>query len=306
MTLGDRIRRNVATVSKEERIRLRDAFLNLDNESDPRVIYPDGVTYWDKQEQIHVNGHETGLDVHDGPAFIPWHRELCNRLESLLREVDSKISLHYWDWTTDPRATPDGRGGVVNLFTIDFMGNAVGDAGEPFANYESNEDAELGNGHKLIWRNVNGGRAGAASTGDIPPDVVVLNSANQGPRQLQFQLFDSSVHGAHDSAHSYVGGSISNPHYSFHDPFVFLLHSNLDRLWAMWQTDPQNTWRLDPQLVYGIEGNGASLRDIVNPWAGTTNLRPWGPPDNLHDNPPKTYKDDSIVLPQLYDTTLGR
>jgi hypothetical protein len=45
--------------------------------------------------------------------------------------------LHYWDWTTDPRAT--GPGGLVNLFTPRFMGNANGDAGPPFQNFETTE-----------------------------------------------------------------------------------------------------------------------------------------------------------------------
>jgi hypothetical protein len=59
--------------------------------------YPDGVTYWDKQEEIHKNAHAAGQDVHGGPAFLPWRREPCNRLEALLREVDAAVSLHYWD-----------------------------------------------------------------------------------------------------------------------------------------------------------------------------------------------------------------
>lgn len=41
--------------------------------------------------------------------------------------------------------------------------------------------------------------------------------------------FASDLTKAHDNvAHDYIGGTISNPHYSFHDPFVFLLHSNLE------------------------------------------------------------------------------
>src|SRR6266568_9070222 len=101
VALGDGIRRNVAKISQQERDRLRDAFLALDTSK----FYPDGVSIWDKQEDIHKNGHAGGADVHAGPAFLAWHRELCNRLESAIREVDPELSLHYWDWTTDPRAS---------------------------------------------------------------------------------------------------------------------------------------------------------------------------------------------------------
>ena len=122
MALGDGIRRNVATISQEERNLLRDAFIALNR--DPRFVYPGqrndlvrdasgtivhgagGVTYWFKQDEIHQATH-----VHGGPAFLTWHRELCNRIEAVLREVDPQLSLHYWDWTTDPRESPDGAGG---------------------------------------------------------------------------------------------------------------------------------------------------------------------------------------------------
>jgi hypothetical protein len=61
-------------VSQAERNKLRDAILELD-----RRTYPDGVSLWDKQDQIHQATH-----VHGGPAFLPWHRELVNRYEALL------------------------------------------------------------------------------------------------------------------------------------------------------------------------------------------------------------------------------
>ena len=72
MAIGDGIRRNIATISQAERDRFRDAILQLDMTK----IYPDGVSYWDKQDQIHQATH-----VHGGPSFLPWHRELCNRFE---------------------------------------------------------------------------------------------------------------------------------------------------------------------------------------------------------------------------------
>jgi hypothetical protein len=147
MALGDGVRRDIALVSEAERNRFIDAIVKLDTTK----FFPDGVSYWDKQEDIHKNAHFSGVDVHAGPAFIAWHRVIVNRLEGLLREVDPALSLHYWDWTTDPRAAAGGR---AALFTPQFMGNANGDAGHLLNNFESSEDAEEGNGHTKIWRDV--------------------------------------------------------------------------------------------------------------------------------------------------------
>lgn len=308
MTIGDGIRRNVATITAEERNRLRDAFRKLDNQMDPSVLYPDGVTYWDKQEQVHKAAHTAGQDVHGGPAFLAWHRELCNRLEVLLRQVDPQLSLHYWDWTTDPRATPDGAGGVVNLFTDQFMGHDQGDAGAPFTDFESTEDAELGNGHTVIWRDLPAG--GPAMTADLDQvvnfnnaaaaDHDVLAAADALPPDQQFGRFDDVLQGVHNYIHSgYIRGTIGDAHYSFHDPFVFLLHSNVDRLWAMWQRDPHNPWRLDPNQSYGNQGSAATINSPMEPWAGSAGLSPWTAAGGQID--PKTAKDASVILPPSYD-----
>jgi len=131
MALSDGIRRNIATVPKEERNRFRDAIISLNQ----RFFYPGrrddpiigGVSYWFKQDEIHQATH-----VHGGPAFLTWHRELCNRFEKLLMIADSNVSLHYWDWNEDPENTLDWEGNKLNLFTKEFMGNARGPANEPW------------------------------------------------------------------------------------------------------------------------------------------------------------------------------
>jgi hypothetical protein len=130
MALGDGIRRNIATVSKEERDRLRDAIMKLQTQQHYPGARSDspvgGVSYWFKQDEIHANTH-----VHNCPAFVPWHRELINRFEALIREIDPQLSLHYWDWTQGPQNLPDGKGGTINLFTADFFGGPSGNPGEP-------------------------------------------------------------------------------------------------------------------------------------------------------------------------------
>lgn len=125
MALGDGIRRNIAHVDPSERALLRKAFVELNARffSGTRTdTPPGGVSWWFKQDEIHQATH-----VHDGPEFVPWHREIVNRLEDMLREMDPRLSLHYWNWTQDPRSIPNanlggGTTGTLNLFTPDFMG----------------------------------------------------------------------------------------------------------------------------------------------------------------------------------------
>jgi hypothetical protein len=280
MALGDGIRRNAAKITQLERDRLRDAFVKLDTTK----FYPDGTSYWDKQNQIHQATH-----VHAGPSFLTWHRELCNRLEALLREVDPLLSLHYWDWMTDPRSSPNGVGGVTNLFTPQFMGSAAGDAGPPFEAFESTEGAA----HPVIWWQVDPGAPTVAS------DTTIITSGDSLPDQAQYRAMRLAVEGPHNGIHGYIGGTIQNAHFAFHDPFVFLLHSNVDRLFARWQEASGRGWRLDPNLVYGTEGAHPLILENLEPWAGASGLRPWAPPDNQQEV--KNSKDPSIVAPPLYD-----
>jgi len=278
--LGDGIRRNIATVSKEERDRLRDAILALQTQ-----LYGDGVSYWFKQDEIHDSTH-----VHVCPAFLPWHREMINRFEAMLQAIDPQVSLHYWDWTTDPQALTDIDGNPLNLFTPDFMGNAIGPA---------NAAIEMGDPWKTAgfyggpgpYRDVTGNPADppqlvnrrvGAGPGLITPaqETALLNS-------LDFVAFDQAMEfgGLHDQAHAYIGGTLGNAHTSFRDPFVFLLHSNVDRLFAMWQRQPGHPERLDPAQIYkaqsaghnGYQNTKGGDRSTIDP-AGT----PLGGDNDVH------------------------
>lgn len=277
MPIGDGIRRNVATISQAERDRLRDAILQLDMQE----LYPGGPSMWDIQDEIHQATH-----VHGGESFLPWHRELCNRFEAMLREVDPDLSLHYWDWTTDPRNSTDG----VDLMTSDFMGSPTGDIGDPFT--------PLGG---TITRDVNGGSPGAPA---VASDASIISSADAMAQADQFPHFRSVLESNHNGIHGYVGGNIGNGHTAFEDPFVFLLHSNVDRLWAMWQAQPGQEWRLNPAQTYGTDstsGGNNGITTPLEPWAGvTTSLRPWAPPENQQVH--KTSAHPSVVRPPCYDT----
>jgi hypothetical protein len=119
------------------------------------------------------------------------------------------------------------------------------------------------------------------------------------PETEQWQAIREAIEDAHNTAHGYIGGTIGNAHSSFEDPFVFLLHANVDRLWAKWQREPGQQWRLDPARVYGDEGTDPRILENMQPWAGGTGTRPWAPPENQQQV--KNCKHPTIVEPPRYE-----
>ncbi len=329
MALGDGIRRNIATVSAAERQRLRDAILALHQQHYPggRSDTPTGgVSRWFKQDEIHAHTH-----VHGCPAFLPWHRELVNRFEALIREIDPQLSSHYWDWTQDPTNAPDGSGGFVNLFTPDFMGSAQGQAGAPWLGggfydpnadpYRSDSEFDPANNPADPPRNL---------LRQVQPGAPVTAAEDSGcVGQPDFPSFDAAIEPLHGAGHFHIGGAIGDAHTSFRDPFVFLLHSNVDRLFALWQLQPGHLDRVDPTQVYGTLSNTQGSGDVatggpnwgilspLEPWAGpaaqnsTTGVianvratRPWAAPENeqlLPENQ-KDSRHPTVVRPPCYDT----
>ncbi|GIE95481.1 tyrosinase family protein [Paractinoplanes rishiriensis] len=312
MALGDLVRRNIAHVSPAERALLRDAYLELNRRRFPGTrtdFPPGGVSRWFKQDEIHQATH-----VHGGPEFLPWHREIVNRFEDMLREVDPRLSLHYWDWTQDPRDITDanlggGRRGRLNLFTDDFMGYGGGDPdviGEPWARaryyvpgadpFRSSDPFDTTNANpadppREVRRSVSGSPATREG------DRTVVEAGDYATMRVRLEQIHNAMHG-------FV--NMGSQHTSFRDPFVFLLHSNVDRLFAMWQTRPGRPERLDPERVYASGGvTPSSLTTQIRPWSGNpSTTRPWAPPENEQD--PKTYLHPSVVTPRRYDTLPAR
>lgn len=297
-------RRNIAHISQAERDKLIDAIVELDTSKQ----YPDGVSYWDKQDQIHQGTH-----VHGGASFLTWHRELLNRFEALLQEIDPTVALHYWDWTTDPRNTPDGQGGFVNLFTSSNFGSSSGRAGPPFDTLDNggtlagsrDQTGDPSDPPQEIVRNT--------EAGDPPTDadIDIITSADSLPQEEQWSHFRTVLERSpnHNRMHSWVGGpggTISPGHSSFEDPFVFIMHSNIDRIWAMWQTVPGQEWRLDADQVYGNETNDPEILEALEPWSGTVHfgdpVPPWDPSDPDNEIVVKNSRHPSVVQPPCYDT----
>lgn len=211
-----------------------------------------------------VEQHEGAMGHgHGGPAFFPWHREFILRFEHALQAIDSSVSLPYWDWTAE------------NL-------NSAGT-------------------ESLIWRNDFMGGPGAAGTGNVTTGPF----ASWGLRRNAFNIFASpgtggtiaarmasssyttfrQIEGPHGAAHVWVGGDVGNAAIAPRDPVFWLIHTNVDRLWAEWIRQHQGEAGFQPFLPLSGGPTGHNLNDTMWPWNGTTNpfgMLPWTvTPENI-------------------------
>jgi tyrosinase len=204
-----------------------------------------------------VQQHQGALGHgHGGPAFFPWHREYILRFERALQAIDPAVSLPYWDWTSD------------NL-------NSAGT-------------------ESLIWRNDFMGGPGAAGTGNMTTGPF----GGWGLRRNSFSIFGSpgtggtiasrmassdyttfrQIEGPHGAAHVWVGGDVGNAAIAPRDPVFWLIHANVDRLWAEWIRQHQAEAGFQPYLPLSGGPTGHNLNDSMWPWNGSTTpfgMLPW-------------------------------
>ena len=250
--------------------------------------FPDSVYYWHKQQSVHshvVTYTQPAFAAHGSDGFLPWHREFLQRYEILLREAYPKVTLFYWDWTTDPSLSARITGAMGS-----FSGGAVG---APFNVLFP----------PTISRFI--GTHPSAPTPTSTSDATVTASAT-------FSGHSSANETPHNRSHVYTGGSggtLTSPSTSTRDPFFFLLHGNADRLGAMWQRKNPN--RYDPATAYS--GSSATMTEPMAPWNGlryngsaasvgnpVNSISPWTAADGYITL--KRADDHSVVFPPIYDT----
>ena len=291
---------NAANATQAERNAYVRAILDADTSN---FAFPNGVTFWDMQNVIHSAGPIMSA-AHGNPAFLPWHREFVNRYEALLQKTNPTLKLLYWDWTQDPRQPING----FSYFSTNFMG-AIG-AGTntqvraPFV--------PLMTPVQLVRNSRAPGQAfGFRSDASVLARAQYNNlTGNNGLRSF------IETGSYHNRAHVDIGGSqpatcstqpsTCNFSLSFvaqaaRDPFFFLLHGNVDRLWAQWQrANPQRFDSRPGATPYGLDSSNANITRTMPPWDGTTGIAPWrtGSPSVRR----KTSLDPSVVSPPIYDT----
>jgi tyrosinase len=263
-----RIRKNAISLSDAERDRFLLAMGKLNNA---------GHGPFQSFRNTHVAQSQD--EAHGFPGFPPWHRAYLLDLERALQAIDTSVTIPYWRFDQP----------APSLFDPAFLGM-------PPANPAQGDTIRFPHGHALEFWKTDGNdsidRRPLYNIANAPPQtnqgqpwVITQDQTMQlGTDYADFRDLEDAPHG---SAHVSFRGPISKVPRAAKDPLFFLLHANVDRLWAFWQwlnnrTDPSDT------ATYSVAGApvaqrpgliGHNLGDTMWPWNGsTTPPRPTFPP----------------------------
>jgi tyrosinase len=242
-----RVRKNANLLTSGERTRVVSALATLNSA---------GTGAFTRFRDMHRE--LTSAEAHGLPGFLPWHRAYLLDFERELQRIDPSVSLPYWRFDQP----------APNLFSPDFLG--VSDT-SGIVRFSSSNPIQF-------WRT--DGQSGISrwpffNTATQIPNVIDENATLRlgGPGAL-YSGFDDMEATPHGRAHTSFGGFVGSIDTAARDPLFFLLHANVDRLWAKWQWFFRrfNTTSTATYPFLGVAGNAGSARighnlfDTMWPW----------------------------------------
>jgi tyrosinase len=240
-----RIRKDANTLTTGERDRFVAAFAKLNDK---------GLGRFADFRNMHTA--VSSPQAHFAPGFLPWHRAYLLDLERAFQSIDPSVTLPYWRFDK----------GASNLFTLDFIGvpDQLGtvqfSATNPLQFWKT--DGVQG----INRRPLNGWNPNTQGGPGIITETQTLALGTQYPA---FRTMEMNPHG---QAHTRWSGFIFQIPTAAKDPLFFLLHCNVDRLWAKWQ---RANSRFNPAQAASYDNSGGNaighnLPDTMWPWNGIT------------------------------------
>jgi tyrosinase len=269
-----RIRKNAEKLTTAERNRFLHALARLNNQ---------GQGVFRSFRATHMD--DTSREAHGRDGFMPWHRAFLLDLERELQRLDPGVTLPYWRFDQP----------APKLFSASFLGAADPASGSvrflpsnPLRLWST--DGQLGFRRRPLFDP----RTSAARnpTGPVTAEGVTVNSsAHYGSLR---PIFEQQPHGR---AHVSFQGLIQEIDTAAGDPLFYLLHCNVDRLWAKWQWF-QKRFDMTSVKTYQFRGNASSpgatrighnLLDTMWPWNNVKGgLRPSTAPRTPFSDSPVT------------------
>lgn len=233
-----RVRKNANKLEQKEMTMFLEAFVRLNIENTKKQ-YQGIYTNQPKKllgEIVLMHTYDAIWEIHQRTSFHPWHRIYNMHLERELQAINPHVTIPYWKF--DEKAE--------RVFTPTFIGetektNNLGSAMEkqpkfnklnPMVNYIEN----------TAWGTLN------RAYNDRNPAIQDTFGRNNGKRDVlpekniveegpdTFELWSTfEERFSHNSGHNVFAGDVADAGKDPIDPLFFMMHSNVDRLWAKWQ-----------------------------------------------------------------------
>ncbi|XP_031558922.1 uncharacterized protein LOC116295280 [Actinia tenebrosa] len=174
--------------------------------------------------------------IHTRRYFLPWHRAFLLKVENLLRSVDCRITLPYWDWTLISKFPRPSTANIVWESLRGFGGNGVGKdmcvENGPFGkekwNFEGKDVSK-----ECLKRNF-------AKNTKLPDALIIrlaLNTSTEDFKEFEFIL----RLGFHHSVTCAIGGTMCSKD-NIWSPEYLIIASFIDSLWGKWQDKERGRW----------------------------------------------------------------
>lgn len=196
-----KIRKNFVDLNDIEKGILADGFRQLKNR---------GTIDAFKDEHVRL----APIGIHFGPAFLPWHRHFILRLENELQSIHESITLPFWDLTREDSSDLEA---------------------EPWKSFFGGRENK---GGLIEWNDFEREQNEAVIYPPYTPRMPLSLKSEvdllERPTYESFRSFEQELNGIHVRGHRWVGKTMAGAE-SPADPLFYLLHCNIDRLWAFWQ-----------------------------------------------------------------------
>lgn len=257
-----RVRKNANNLEQIEINKFLEAFIKLNSLPSKRtytgnefVKKPNSILH----ELVLMHTYDAASEIHNRTSFHPWHRAFLLHLERELQLVDPTVTIPYWK--CDEKAD--------NVFTTGFMGvnrKTELDPSEPDFDKRMNEKLCP----KFDQTNPMYNYKDHTLWGPLRRAYFYEDPAKQGlpaPRMIgDYELVDSDEAPSdfmrwsrfeelwsHNRGHVTFTGHVVDVGKDPVDPLFFMLHSNVDRLWARWQKK-FNRFDKNDEKTYPFQG----------------------------------------------------
>lgn len=190
--------------------------------------------------------------------FLPWHRAYLFRFELALKDIDARVTVPWWDWSSEPSA----REGVPAAFA---QAEAEG-AENPLHAAE----IDLPRANPPIQRKTRRfpgqGVAGRLPGKDWVERLLELTDFND---------FSDTLQDAHDFIHGWTGGrgmqdgepvsgDMATVAVAAFDPIFWSHHAMVDRLWWLWQQRHGTSTMPERLKDVILEPFNLTVKDVLN------------------------------------------